>query len=114
MIGRANIEGSKSNVAMNAWLPKPIIHVAILALYLTIFSTLNSSRVVAFRGNRTKYPGVQVHVQSIPVPIEARTSTRVSSGFTLLMQSSPSSGSRQVCSHSNPSQKIGVSQQCNP
>ena len=27
MIGRADIEGSKSNVAMNAWLPQPVIPV---------------------------------------------------------------------------------------
>ncbi|KAH9697527.1 hypothetical protein KPL71_023640 [Citrus sinensis] len=35
-----------------------------------------------------------------------RASTRVSSGFAPLRHSSPSFGSRQACSHSNPSQKI--------
>lgn len=43
-----------------------------------------------------------------------RTSTRVSSGFAPLRHSSPSFGSRQVCSHSNPSQKIRVGRRCNP
>ncbi|PNX72103.1 60S ribosomal protein l23, partial [Trifolium pratense] len=33
---------------------------------LTIFSTPLTSRIFAFRGNRTTYPGVQVRVQSIP------------------------------------------------
>ncbi|KAL5156384.1 hypothetical protein HKD37_U058696 [Glycine soja] len=40
--------------------------------------------------------------------------TRVSSGFAPLRHSSPSFGSRQVCSHSNPSQKIRVGRRCNP
>ncbi|WZY93692.1 hypothetical protein YC2023_066021 [Brassica napus] len=39
-------------------------------------------------------------------------STRVSSGFTLLRHSSPSFGSRQACSRSNPSQKIKVGRLC--
>ena len=43
-----------------------------------------------------------------------RASTRVSSGFTLLRHSSPSFGSRQVCSHSNPSQKLMVGRWCGP
>ncbi|KAF1891650.1 hypothetical protein Lal_00043797 [Lupinus albus] len=47
-------------------------------------------------------------------PISLRASTRVSSGFAPLRHSSPSFGSRQVCSHSNPSQKIRVGRRCNP
>lgn len=43
-----------------------------------------------------------------------RTSTRVSSGFAPLKHSSPSFGSRQACSHSNPSQKIKVGRRCTP
>ncbi|CAL0302117.1 unnamed protein product [Lupinus luteus] len=43
-----------------------------------------------------------------------RASTRVSSGFAPLRHSLPSFGSRQVCSHSNPSQKIRVGRRCNP
>ncbi|CAF2086442.1 unnamed protein product [Brassica napus] len=39
-------------------------------------------------------------------------STRVSSGFAPLRHSSPSFGSRQACSHSNPSQKIKVGRLC--
>ncbi|KAK4373354.1 hypothetical protein RND71_008738 [Anisodus tanguticus] len=39
---------------------------------------------------------------------------RVSSGFAPLRHSSPSFGSRQVCSHSNPSQKIKVGRRCTP
>ncbi|KAI5384006.1 hypothetical protein KIW84_071120 [Lathyrus oleraceus] len=35
-------------------------------------------------------------------------------GFAPLRHSSPSFGSRQVCSHSNPSQKIRVGRRCNP
>ncbi|KAI3493521.1 hypothetical protein L1887_41729 [Cichorium endivia] len=41
-------------------------------------------------------------------------STRVSSGFAPLRHSSPSFGSRQACSHSNPSQKIKVGRRCTP
>ncbi|KAK7322055.1 hypothetical protein VNO80_35169 [Phaseolus coccineus] len=47
-------------------------------------------------------------------PVSLRASTRVSSGFAPLRHSSPSFGSRQVCSHSNPSQKIRVGRRCNP
>ncbi|KAK7293915.1 hypothetical protein RJT34_16794 [Clitoria ternatea] len=43
-----------------------------------------------------------------------RASTRVSSSFAPLRHSSLSFGSRRVCSHSNPSQKIKVGQQYNP
>nr|TKR97783.1 hypothetical protein D5086_0000209830 [Populus alba] len=46
--------------------------------------------------------------------VSLRTSTRVSSGFAPLRHSSPSFGSRQACSHSNPSQKIKVGRRCNP
>ena len=41
-----------------------------------------------------------------------RASTRVSSGFTLLRHSSPSFGSRHMCSYSNLSQKIRVGRWC--
>ncbi|KAK7384759.1 hypothetical protein VNO78_30460 [Psophocarpus tetragonolobus] len=44
--------------------------------------------------------------------VSLRASTRVSSGFAPLKHSSPYFGSRQVCSHSNPSQKIGVGRRC--
>ncbi|KAF2299527.1 hypothetical protein GH714_032363 [Hevea brasiliensis] len=40
--------------------------------------------------------------------VSLRASTRVSSGFALVRHSSPSFGSRQAYSHSNPSQKIEV------
>ncbi|PHT26257.1 Protein TAR1 [Capsicum baccatum] len=46
--------------------------------------------------------------------VSLRASTRVSSGFAPLRHSSPSFGSRQVCSHSNPSQKIKVGRRCTP
>ncbi|KAK1350716.1 hypothetical protein POM88_054556 [Heracleum sosnowskyi] len=46
--------------------------------------------------------------------VSLRASTRVSSGFAPLRHSSPSFGSRQECSHSNPSQKIKVGRQCTP
>ncbi|THG04781.1 hypothetical protein TEA_029609 [Camellia sinensis var. sinensis] len=46
--------------------------------------------------------------------VSLRASTGVSSGFAPLRHSSPSFGSRQACSHSNPSQKIKVGQRCNP
>ncbi|CAN1155217.1 hypothetical protein LINPERHAP2_LOCUS20338, partial [Linum perenne] len=45
--------------------------------------------------------------------VSLRASTRVSSGFAPLRHSSPSFGSRQACSHSNPSQKIKVGRRCN-
>lgn len=41
-----------------------------------------------------------------------RASTRVSSGFTLFRYSSPSFGSQQLCSYSNPSASFGVGRLC--
>src|SRR3954463_1944739 len=52
-------------------------------------------------------PYTQVR-RTICTSVSLRASTRVSSGFAPLRHSSPSFGSRQVCSHSNPSQKIKV------
>ncbi|KAI3672356.1 hypothetical protein L2E82_52820 [Cichorium intybus] len=46
--------------------------------------------------------------------VSLRASTRVSSGFAPLRHSSPSFGSRQACSHSNPSQKIKVGRPVHP
>ncbi|KAK7353858.1 hypothetical protein VNO80_19311 [Phaseolus coccineus] len=46
-------------------------------------------------------------LQSLALPDRTRL---VSSGFALLRHSSPSFGSRQVCSNLNPSQKIRVGQ----
>ncbi|KAI3477310.1 hypothetical protein L1887_61021 [Cichorium endivia] len=50
-------------------------------------------------------PYTQVR-RTICTSVSLRASTRVSSGFAPLRHSSPSFGSRQACSHSNPSQKI--------
>ncbi|CAN7105445.1 unnamed protein product [Brassica rapa subsp. narinosa] len=50
-------------------------------------------------------PYTQVR-RTICKSVSLRASTRVSSGFAPLRHSSPSFGSRQACSHSNPSQKI--------
>ena len=58
-------------------------------------------------------PYTQVR-RTICTSVSLRASTRVSSGFALLRHSSPSFGSRQACSHSNPSQKIKVGRRCNP
>ncbi|CAN1330564.1 hypothetical protein LINPERPRIM_LOCUS34993, partial [Linum perenne] len=52
--------------------------------------------------------------RTICTSVSLRASTRVSSGFAPLRHSSPSFGSRQACSHSNPSQKIKVGRRCNP
>ena len=52
--------------------------------------------------------------RSICTSESLRTSTRVSSGLVLPGHSSPSFGSRQVCSHSNPSHMIRVGRRCNP
>src|SRR3954471_13042538 len=41
-----------------------------------------------------------------------RASTRVSSGFTLFRHSSPSFGSQQLCSYSNPSEDIKIGRWC--
>lgn len=41
-----------------------------------------------------------------------RASTRVSSGFTLFRYSSPSFGSQQLCSYSNPSEHFQVGRLC--
>ena len=58
-------------------------------------------------------PYTQVR-RTICTSVSLRASTRVSSGFAPLRHSSPSFGSRQACSHSNPSQKIEVGRRCNP
>lgn len=58
-------------------------------------------------------PYTQVR-RTICTSVSLRTSTRVSSGFAPLRHSSPSFGSRQACSHSNPSQKIKVGRRCTP
>ncbi|CAF2086757.1 unnamed protein product [Brassica napus] len=50
--------------------------------------------------------------RTICTSVSLRASTRVSSGFAPLRHSSPSFGSRQACSHSNPSQKIKVGRLC--
>uniref|UniRef100_A0A0D2ZVE3 Uncharacterized protein n=1 Tax=Brassica oleracea var. oleracea TaxID=109376 RepID=A0A0D2ZVE3_BRAOL len=41
-----------------------------------------------------------------------RASTRVSSGFALFRHSSPSFGSQQLCSYSNPSEDIRIGRWC--
>lgn len=51
-------------------------------------------------------PYTQVR-RTICTSVSLRASTRVSSGFAPLRHSSPSFGSRQACSNSNPSQKTG-------
>uniref|UniRef100_A0A0D2ZQ57 Uncharacterized protein n=1 Tax=Brassica oleracea var. oleracea TaxID=109376 RepID=A0A0D2ZQ57_BRAOL len=56
-------------------------------------------------------PYTQVR-RTICTSVSLRASTRVSSGFAPLRHSSPSFGSRQACSHSNPSQKIKVCWLC--
>ncbi|CAA2998082.1 Hypothetical predicted protein [Olea europaea subsp. europaea] len=58
-------------------------------------------------------PYTQVR-RTICTSLSLRGSTRVSFGFALLRYSSPSFGSRQVCSHSNSSQKIEVDRSCTP
>ena len=58
-------------------------------------------------------PYTQVR-RTICTSVSLRASTRVSSGFASLRHSSPSFGSRQACSNSNPSQKIGVGRRCTP
>ncbi|KAJ3667254.1 hypothetical protein LUZ60_018015 [Juncus effusus] len=52
--------------------------------------------------------------RTIATSVSLRASTRVSSGFASLRHSSPSFGSRQACSNSNPSQKIRVGQRGTP
>lgn len=52
-------------------------------------------------------PYTQVR-RTICTSVSLRASTRVSSGFAPLRHSSPSFGSRQACSNSNPSRKIRV------
>ncbi|KAK7298130.1 hypothetical protein VNO77_47204 [Canavalia gladiata] len=64
-------------------------------------------------GSISLRPYTQVR-RTICTSVSLRASTRVSSGFAPLRHSSPSFGSRQVCSHSNPSQKIRVGRRCNP
>ncbi|CAN7088012.1 unnamed protein product [Brassica rapa subsp. narinosa] len=56
-------------------------------------------------------PYTQVR-RTICTSVSLRASTRVSSGFAPLRHSSPSFGSQQACSHSNPSQKIKVGRLC--
>ncbi|KAI3679802.1 hypothetical protein L2E82_50999 [Cichorium intybus] len=59
-------------------------------------------------------PAVLIDQHPLWVLVSLRASTRVSSGFAPLRHSSPSFGSRQACSHSNPSQKIKVGRRCTP
>jgi len=59
------------------------------------------------------HPYTQVR-RTICMSVSLRASTRVYSGFALLRHSSPSFGSQQVCSHSNPSHKLKVSRRCTP
>ncbi|KAK8955363.1 hypothetical protein KSP40_PGU021437 [Platanthera guangdongensis] len=56
-------------------------------------------------------PYTQVR-RTICTSVSLRASTRVPSGFAPLRHSSPSFGSRYVCSHSNPSHEIKVGRQC--
>ncbi|CAN7105376.1 unnamed protein product [Brassica rapa subsp. narinosa] len=56
-------------------------------------------------------PYTQVR-RTICTSLSLWASTRVSSGFTLIMHISPSFGSQQACSHSNPSQKTKVGRLC--
>ncbi|KAI3493661.1 hypothetical protein L1887_40865 [Cichorium endivia] len=56
-------------------------------------------------GSISLSPYTQVR-RTICTSVLLRASTRVSSGVAPLRHSSPSFGSRQACSHSNPSQKI--------
>ncbi|CAN6967615.1 unnamed protein product [Brassica rapa subsp. trilocularis] len=58
-------------------------------------------------------PYTQVR-RTICTSVSLRASTRVSSGFAPLRHSSPSFGSRQACSHSNPSQKIKTGRMGSP
>ncbi|CAN7087871.1 unnamed protein product [Brassica rapa subsp. narinosa] len=57
------------------------------------------------------HPYTQVR-RTICTSVSLRASTRDSSGFAPLRHSSPSFGSRQACSQSNPSQKIKVGWLC--
>ncbi|KAK8529017.1 hypothetical protein V6N13_018158 [Hibiscus sabdariffa] len=62
-----------------------------------------------FGGNQLLDGSIRPYTQvrrTICTSVSLRASTRVSSGFAPLRHSSPSFGSRQACSHSNPSQKI--------
>ncbi|KAF1891715.1 hypothetical protein Lal_00031685 [Lupinus albus] len=73
---------------------------------------------IPWRGS-TKQPRRPTYLKfgnrrTICTSVSLRASTRVSSGFAPLRHSSTSFGSRQVCSHSNPSQKIRVGRRCNP
>ncbi|KAG6466668.1 hypothetical protein ZIOFF_075524 [Zingiber officinale] len=58
-------------------------------------------------------PYTQVR-RTICTSVSLRASTRVSSSFASLRHSSPSFGSRQACSSTNPSQKIWVGRRCAP
>ena len=52
--------------------------------------------------------------RSICTSESLRASTRVSSGFSLFRHSSPSFGSQQLCSYSNPSEDIRIGRWCTP
>ncbi|KAL9347358.1 hypothetical protein Peur_058724 [Populus x canadensis] len=111
MIGRADIEGSKSNVAMNAWLPQ--------ATYPCELAPSSSYPEGNFGGNQLLDGSISLsplypsQTNDLHVSIAAGLH-QSSSGFAPLRHSSPSFGSRQACSHSNPSQKIKVGRRCNP
>ncbi|KAK8956297.1 hypothetical protein KSP40_PGU004360 [Platanthera guangdongensis] len=56
-------------------------------------------------------PYTQVR-RTICMSVSMRACTRVSAGFSPLRHSSPSYGSQDACSHSNPSHNIKVGRQC--
>jgi hypothetical protein len=53
-------------------------------------------------------------LRSICTSEPLRASTRVSSGFTLFRHSSPSFGSQQLCSYSDPSVNLRTGRRCTP
>ena len=64
MIGRADIEGSKSNVAMNAWLPQASYYTLGYPIYI-----LGSLWVHKVQNNLTKYSVIIVYITYILVQI---------------------------------------------
>ncbi|KAG8171593.1 hypothetical protein JTE90_023998 [Oedothorax gibbosus] len=59
MIGRADIEGSKSNVAMNAWLPR-----ASLSLLVNIFYDTSCIKLVKSKGSIGPAFAVRIHTEN--------------------------------------------------
>ncbi|PHT27085.1 Regulator of rDNA transcription protein 15 [Capsicum baccatum] len=140
MIGRADIEGSKSNVAVNAWPPQASYPCGnffdtstfefrwskgSLGYAFTVCIRTGSQNQMSFYPSVPHEISVLVelivgHMRYLLTDVPPQPNSPPDNVFRpdrpaeRALHSSPSLGSQQVCSHSNPSQKIKVARWCTP